>query len=74
MISVTRLHGEPIVINAGLIEFVEMTPDTLISLATGKKIMVRESVDEVVELVITYQRRIGNPQIVPHNLETPEDQ
>ncbi len=59
MITVTRLHGESIVVSASLIEFVEATPDTLISLSTGRKVMVREPVEEVVERVVAFYRRIG---------------
>ncbi|HOF87739.1 MAG TPA: flagellar FlbD family protein [Armatimonadota bacterium] len=65
MIRLSRLQGEMIVINAGLIEFVEATPDTLISMATGRKVMVRESVDEVIERVTAYYARIGRPPFTP---------
>lgn len=65
MITVTRINGEEIVVNAGLIEFIEKTPDTVISLATGRKLMVRESIDEVIDRVLAYQRRIGHPTVVP---------
>jgi len=60
MIELTKLakqQDEKIVVNADLIEFVERTPDTLISTTTGKKFMVRESVEEVVEKVVAYRRR-----------------
>ena len=50
MIRVTRLNDKEMVINAEMIEFVEATPDTLISLKSGKKIMVMEPVDDVIEL------------------------
>ncbi len=60
MISVTRLHGEPLVINAELIEFVEAAPDTIISLTTGRKILVRDRSDEVIDKVIAYRRRIAD--------------
>ncbi|GAB4317207.1 MAG: flagellar FlbD family protein [Candidatus Zixiibacteriota bacterium] len=56
MIKLTQLTGRPIVINADLIEFVEATPDTIISLTTGKKIMVQESDDEVIRLTAAYRR------------------
>jgi flagellar protein FlbD len=59
MITVTRLQGEHIVINASMIEFIETTPDTLISLSTGRKLMVRESVEAVIELVKAYYQAIG---------------
>jgi flagellar protein FlbD len=54
MIRITRINGSSIVVNALLIESVESTPDTLITLITGKKMMVREPVDEVVSLVKQY--------------------
>lgn len=56
MIRVTRLNDKEMVINAEMIEFVEATPDTLISLKSGKKIMVMEPVDDVIELVVEYKR------------------
>ncbi len=65
MIEVTRLNGTPLVINADLIEFVESTPDTLVSLTTGRKIMVRESVDDVVRRAIEYRGRVRGAYPVP---------
>jgi flagellar protein FlbD len=59
MISITRLNGETLVINAELIEFVEETPDTIISTTTGKKIIVKESVDKVIALIVNYKRLCG---------------
>ncbi len=56
MIELTKLHNEKIVVNADLIEFVEETPDTMICTTTGKKIMVKETVAEVIEKVIAYRR------------------
>lgn len=57
MIELTKLQHAKIVVNADLIEFVESTPDTLITTTTGKKLMVRESVDDVVKAVVEYKRR-----------------
>jgi len=57
MIEVTRLHNQKIVVNADLIEFIEETPDTMISTTTGKKLLVKESVDEVISRVVAYRRR-----------------
>ena len=59
MIKVTRLNDTELVINAELIEFVESTPDTIISLTTGKKIMVKESTDEIIERVAQFKRKSG---------------
>jgi flagellar protein FlbD len=55
MIKVTKLNGNELVVNADLIEFVESTPDTLISMTTGRKIMVLEALDEVVRKAIGYR-------------------
>ncbi len=57
MITVTRINNQPITINAEIIEFVESTPDTIITTMTGKKILVKESVEEVVEKIIEYRQR-----------------
>lgn len=58
MIKVTRFDGEPIVLNADLIEHIEATPDTVISLTTGRKVLVKETVAQVVGRVIAYERSI----------------
>lgn len=57
MIRITRLNGNEMMVNAEMIEFVEASPDTIISLMSGKKIMVGEDVDTVVERVIAYRRQ-----------------
>jgi flagellar protein FlbD len=59
MIYVTRLNHKPLVINSDLIEQIEMTPDTVISLTTGEKIMVLETSDELVERVVNFRRSIA---------------
>ena len=61
MIKVTRLNGQLIVLNADLIEFVEEIPDTIISLTTGKKIMVQENAEQIIEKVIVFKRNSGVP-------------
>ena len=58
MIEVTRLKGKKMMINAELIETVEETPDTVITLTNGKKFVVSESAGEVTSLVIGYKRKI----------------
>jgi len=57
MIKVTRLNQKELIVNAEMVEFVEATPDTLVTLASGKKIMVSESVDEILARVIDYKRK-----------------
>lgn len=59
MIQVTRLNGKPFVLNAVLIETVEETPDTIITLTNGRKYIVREPMTEVIALVKEYMRHIG---------------
>ncbi len=58
MIEVTRLNGEELILNAEMIETVEETPDTVIRLTNGKKIIVKESRQQVKNLVISYKREI----------------
>ena len=58
MIELTRLNGTKILINDQLIEVVEETPDTVISLVTGKKIIVKESRQDVKNLVKSYRKDI----------------
>jgi flagellar protein FlbD len=59
MIYLTRLNGARFVLNADLIREIEATPDTIISLTTKEKIVVRESVDDVVSAVIEYKARLN---------------
>ncbi len=56
MIQLTRLNHIPLVLNSDLIEHIEMTPDTVITLTSGQKIMVLEHADEVVERVVAFRR------------------
>ncbi len=59
MIKVIRMNGSELVINAELIEFIEATPDTVLTLSTGKKLVLRDSVQEVIDKVMEYRRSIG---------------
>jgi flagellar protein FlbD len=61
MVRLTRLNHGEFVLNANLIEHIERTPDTVITLTTGQKFLVLETVDEVIERVIAYERRIRRP-------------
>lgn len=58
MIKVTRLNDIQIVINGELIELIEETPDTVITMTTGRKIIVKETVDELIDIVIQYKQKI----------------
>lgn len=57
MIGLTRLNGRPVVVNAELIETVESTPDTVVSLTSGKKFVVLESPGEIIERVVHYRQK-----------------
>jgi flagellar protein FlbD len=58
MVKVTKLNGTEIALNADLIESIEATPDTVIALTTGKKLMVKEPVEDVIARIVEYRRRI----------------
>lgn len=58
MIQLTRLNHVPLIVNADLIEHVEVTPDTVVALTTGQKFLVLESAEDVVERVIQYRKAI----------------
>ena len=58
MIELTKLNDVKFTVNADIIEFVEETPDTVVSLTTGKKIIVKENRQEVTDLVVAYKRSI----------------
>jgi flagellar protein FlbD len=57
MIKLTRLDGEPFILNAEMIRFVECRPDTFVTLTTGERIVVAESMDQVVTRAISYQQQ-----------------
>ncbi len=58
MIRLTRINQSPFFLNADLIEFVETTPDTVVTTINGQKVMVLEGAEEVVRRVEDYRRRI----------------
>ena len=61
MIKVTRLKAkDEFVLNAELIEMIEETPDTVVTLTNGKKLLVEESMEELVRKVMQYRRAIFN--------------
>ena len=65
MIKLTRLDGESFILNADLIRFVEARPDTFVTLTTGERLVVVESMDEVLRRSVVYQQvkhMIPNPQ------------
>jgi flagellar protein FlbD len=61
MITLTRLNGQPFVINAEKIRYIESTPDTLVCCDSGDKMMVRETLAEVTRRAIDYARVVRRP-------------
>ena len=59
MIRVTRLNEAELFINSELIEFIEATPDTTITMTTGRKVIVKETVRQVIDEVSEFKRSIG---------------
>jgi flagellar protein FlbD len=58
MIKVSRLNGKEFVVNAELIQYIEATPDTVITLVNHEKLVVKEPVDEIVRRVVEYGRSL----------------
>lgn len=61
MIALTRLNGQPIMVNADLIESIETTPDTIITLVSGNKLIVRDSMETIQARIIEFKRKIYGP-------------
>lgn len=66
MIRCTRLNNTEFIVNADMIETLEATPDTIVTLTNERKYVVRESVDEIINRVIAYQRACNAP-LVPES-------
>lgn len=58
MIELTRLNGTPMVLNSDLIKMAESSPDTMLTLINGEKLIVREEIGEVTERVLLYRARL----------------
>ncbi|KUP33426.1 flagellar FlbD family protein [Bacillus halotolerans] len=71
MIKVTRLNGQPFTLNALFIEQIECFPDTTITLSNGKKFVVKENEEAVLEKIVSFYQKI---QIfsMDHGIEEPE--
>jgi flagellar protein FlbD len=65
MIQLTRLNNQLLVVNSDLIKFVERSPDTVLTLVTGEKIVVSETVDVVLEKITEFRRTILKPPKPP---------
>lgn len=62
MIELTKLTGEPFVLNAELIQFVEARPDTYVTLTNGQHVIVQQSMEDVMKRAVSYQR---SKQLIP---------
>lgn len=65
MIYLTRLNRAPLVLNSDLIEHIDVTPDTVITLTTGQILRVRETAEEVIRRIIRFRREIFGPDALP---------
>lgn len=61
MIYLTRIHRGSFVLNCDLIEHIEATPDTVVSLINGTKLIVQETADEIIRRVVEFRRTIHAP-------------
>jgi flagellar protein FlbD len=59
MIHVTKLNNEQCIVNCDLIELIEITPDTLLTLTTGRKLMIRESSEDIIKRIVAYRKQTG---------------
>jgi flagellar protein FlbD len=62
VIALTRLNGHPVMVNSDLIESLEETPDTVVTLTSGNKLIVRDSMTDVQRKIVAFKRSIYGPQ------------
>ena len=61
MIALTRLNGHPVMVNSDLIEQLEETPDTVVTLTSGNRLVVRDRMDDIQQKIVDFKRRIYGP-------------
>ena len=76
MVKVSRLHGKEYYINPDMIEFIEETPDLVVSLISGKKIIIEGTAEELISRIIEYRCRIGGalPKIIARGADDLESE
>jgi len=74
MIRLTRLNNRPLVVNSELIKFIENAPDTVITLVTGEKIVVRETVEAALAMIVEYRQRLLGRRPTVHPAENPVEE
>jgi flagellar protein FlbD len=62
VIALTRLNGHPVMVNSDLIESLEETPDTVVTLTSGNKLIVRDNMADVQRKIVAFKRSIYGPQ------------
>jgi flagellar protein FlbD len=65
MIALRRLNNQTIMVNPDLIETLEATPDTVVTLTNGNKLIVRDTMDEIRDKIVEFKRRIHGPDAQP---------
>jgi len=58
MIQLTRLNNSSLIVNSDMVKFIEQSPDTVITLLNGEKIIVRENADQVLERIVQFRRAV----------------
>lgn len=71
MIKLTRLNGIPFYVNSDLIEHIDATPDTVVTLTSGPKFLVSETAEDVCEKVLAFRRSILTRDLMPHETLDP---
>jgi len=59
MIQLTKLNGHQIVLNSDLIEYIEETPDTVITLTNNDKVVVKDRMESIIDKVVCYRRMVA---------------
>jgi flagellar protein FlbD len=59
MIAITKLNEQELIINCDLIELIESTPDTTITMTTGRKVIAKESIETVLDKIAAYKKRLN---------------
>jgi flagellar protein FlbD len=61
MIALIRLNGQPLMVNCDLIESIESTPDTVVTLTSGNKLIVRDTMEQLQAKIVEFKRKIYGP-------------
>jgi flagellar protein FlbD len=70
MILLTKINDAPIAVNSDLIQYIEETPDTIITMTNSEKVVVREGMNEIIEKVVDYRRHINGRCLKEYERQT----